>query len=276
MLDRIAPNDELELVRLRVYEADSLYFLNRLDESVRTVAPYHTMDHALERIGARYWALASAIQGRSLGDAGRPQEGDALLTEAFRVMKQRVGAHNGFTLAVENELGNIKVLAGRPHEALPLYRDSFEATRDAFGADSVNALTAQANIGGIELLDGEAKAALNDLQKASDGVRRKAGERFPQLQEINLMLAEALLANHRAMAAWNLIDSLDLTYPQVEGQRGPFAARVDALKGQILHMQGRREQGLALLQDAISRMEASHTATSVVDSYRAKLAKLTP
>ncbi len=265
LLERIAPGDELEMARLRDYEADSLYFLNRLDESVRTVAPYQTMDHALERIGARYWGLASAIEGRSLGDGGRSQEGDVLLTEALRVMREHVGPRNGFTLAVENELGNNKLLLGRPHEALALYRDSFEATRDAFGADSVPALTAQANIGNIELLDGQAGAALADLQQASDGMRKKNGDKFPQLQEINLLLAEALLANHRASAALAVLDSLDRSYPQVEGAHGPFDAQIDALRGQILYSQGRREEGLALVRDAIGRMEATHTAKTMVD-----------
>jgi non-specific serine/threonine protein kinase len=276
LLDQIAPNDELEMARLRVYEADSLYFLNRLDESARTVDPYRTMDHALERIGARYWSLASAIEGRSLADGGRPEEGDALLTEALRVMKQRLGPHNGFTLAVENELGNNKLLLGRPQEAMPLYRDSFDATREAFGADSVDALTAQANIGSIELMDGNAGAALKDLQQASDGVRRKAGDRFPQLQEINLLLAEALLANHRVTESASVLDSLDRSYPQVEAAHGPFDAQIDALRGQILYAQGQHEQALALVRDAIQRMEASHTAKSVLDLYRGKLAKLTP
>ncbi len=97
-------------------------------------------------------------------------------------------------------------------------------------------------------------------------MRKKNGDKFPQLQEINLLLAEALLANHRASAALAVLDSLDRSYPQVEGAQGPFDAQIDALRGQILVSQGRREQGLALVRDAIGRMEATHTAKTVVDN----------
>jgi len=274
--ERIAPNDELEWIRLRVYAADSLYFLNRLDESVAMLRPFRTMDHALERFGARYWALAGAVEGRSLGDGGHLEEGDAVLTAALRVMKEHVGARNQFTLAVENELGNMKVLLGRPLDALPLYRESYEATREGFGADSTPALTAQANLARLALIAGDAKGALRDLQTASDGIRRRAGDQFPQLQEVNLMLAEALLANHRPEDALRVVNSLDRTYPQVEGAQGPFDAQIDALKGQILHAQGRREEGRALIKTAIERMTVAHAAPSVVESFRTKLAKLAP
>lgn len=271
----IAPGDEIGLARLRIYEADSLYFTNHFQESVRTVRPLRQMDHALERIGARYWGLAGAIEGRSLADGGHAREGETVLTDALTVMQAHVGARNLFTLEVENELGNLKILLGRLDQALPLYRDAFDAMRERFGADSVGALTAEANLGEVELMAGSARKALDYLQQSNTGIARVAGPGFPQLQEIRLMLAEALLETGRAAEAWSMLDSLDRKVEVVEGVWGPFDARIDALKGQILHALGHRAEGRQLLGSAIGRMVAAHAADTVVERYRAKLNRLT-
>jgi len=128
------------------------------------------------------------------------------------------------------------------------------------------------NEGVILVQLGEAAAAVPKLVAARDVFEKMVGPGTPGVQVMNYYLAQALLDIGDGEAASALIDGLDPAQLAAGSPGEEWQARLDGLKGWALLLNGRRDEGAALLESTITNMERDGMQAWIIDPFRRPLA----
>ncbi len=271
-LDRAGPDNARARHGLKLDLAQGYVRSGRQDEAVDLLESLQDEARFAEA-GVADSSRATAIlhYGAALLHAGRLEDAELALNQAVRALAAAFGPGSNQLAEGKSVLGNLYAAGGRWAEALPLISDVRATTCATQGADHLTCVMAGGNEGVILVQLGEAGNAIPRLVAARDVFERMMGPGTPGVQVMNYYLAQGLLDTGDGGAATALIDGLDPAQLAAGSPGDEWPARIDALRGWALLLDGRREEGTALLRKTIAAMERDGMQEWIIAPFRRAL-----
>jgi non-specific serine/threonine protein kinase len=216
-------------------------------------------------------ATAKLHYGAALLHSGRLDEAEPILEAAVTALAAIFGPNSGEAAAGRENLANLYSATGRWTEALPLVASARESECAAKGPEHIACIARAGNEGVILLQVGRSAQALPKISAARDAFSGLMGEGSPGVQVMDFYLAQALLDIGEAERATALVDSLDPVQLAAGSPGEGWSTRVNALKGWAMMLDGRRDDGAALLTTAVAQLERAGAQDWVVQPFRQAL-----
>jgi non-specific serine/threonine protein kinase len=269
----IAPQDDVWAIRILDALSDTLFRLGRAGDAAEALEPLLAQSRTPERLGPVRWATLRLFYASILKSLGRLDEAETFTRAALAQLEKSNGPDDYFVGVALNQLADVQGLRGRWGDALEPSKRADAIVRARLGESSQTAWLSRVNLGVIELQVGQFAQAADDLRQGHDGLAGLLGDQSPPAQGAAFYLASALSELGHQEEAWNLADALDPAALASSVMGGGWTPRLSALKGQIRLRQGRRADGLALLEPAVQEMEKSGLAAWILEPYRKALAQ---
>jgi non-specific serine/threonine protein kinase len=264
----IDPNNLALLFRVRDGIAWCELRLGRNQEAEGILRALFKSDNTPDRVGPIVWVMVRMDYATALTELERYDEAEQFFTTALAEIRRSLGNDHFFAGAALNELGELYVRQGRWDRAGESYRQAYDVLRLRTGDDSQGTLIAQANLGIVEFHAGDSAKAVEVLRPVRDNLVRQFGESSPQAQSVSFYLACAQSALGHGHEASDLSAHLDAVALAAAEPRNDWPLRLQALKGEILLMEGRADAAVAQLEPAVAAMQAAHTPTWDLDPIK--------
>ncbi|MBB5517351.1 protein kinase domain-containing protein [Amphiplicatus metriothermophilus] len=272
-LSRLQPDDARARHGLSLDLAQAYVRIGRQDEAVAILeALQDDARFADAGVSDARRATATLHYGAALLYAGRLEDAEPVLGEAIPALIDAFGPDSTQVAEGKSVLGNIYAASGRWAEAAPLIADVRETTCAAQGPEHLTCVMAGGNEGVILVQLGQAEEAVPKLVAARDVFERMMGPGTPGVQVMNYYLAQGLLDLGDGERAAAIVYGLDPAQLAAGSPGEEWPARVEALKGWAMLIDGRREEGAALLQTAVAEMERQSMQDWIVEPFRRALA----
>lgn len=251
------------------------YIAARQFQAARAAAqPLLAPDLRIDRVGVENWARVRESYAEILSNAHEYAGAIALDQAAVDALQARLGPQHLYVGIALSELANVYVDAGQPSRALGPMRESYRITSATLGPDSQDATLARANVGILEAQLGHSKAGLADISAARTSLIGIFGAHDPEVQEVDFYLASSLSQEGREEDAWQIASSLSPAALSEAGEGGKdWSQRLQGLKAEILLREGHSAQAVALLEPALSKIEADRLPAWIVEPLREALAR---
>jgi non-specific serine/threonine protein kinase len=269
----IAPRDDVWTVRILDALSDCLVRLGRMGDAHEALRPLIDPEWTPDRLGPVRWATLRLRFASILKSLQRLDEADEFTRAALDRLEKTNGPDDYFVGLALTQLADLQGLRGRWGDALAPSKRADAIVRARLGETSQTAWLSRVNVGVIEFQVGQYPQAVEDLRQGRDGLAALLGNESPQAQGAAFYLASALSEVGRQDEAWNLADALDPAALASSVMGEAWTPRLSALKGQIRLRQGRRTEGLAMLQPAVEEMEKSGLQAWILEPYRKALAE---
>ena len=219
-------------------------------------------------------ALAQYVYGESLGYQGHYQPAETALDNAYRVVKEKLGAGNPRTMSVLNAQCNLYSMSNQIERAITCMQESYTETRLRLGDQHWTTWGILSNMGIEQFVIKHYAAAAESLTRAHDGLTQYLGQNKPLTLFSGYYLARTVLkqgdADHAAVLATALTpDGLAGAEPGA-----PWGKRLSLLHGLILAGQHRDSEALALLQPASQMTHADDPNDTIIEDAQEMLARL--
>ncbi len=271
-LDRAAPDNVRARHALILDLAQGYVRIGRQDEAVELLEKLQDDARFAEAgVSASRRATARLHYGATLLHAGRLDDAEPVLNQAVIELEEVFGPASTQLAEGNSVLGNLYAADGRWTEALPLIAAVRETACAAQGVEHLTCVMAGGNEGVILVQTGDAGNAIPKLLAARDVFERMMGPGTPGVQVMNYYLAQALLAVGDSGAAGALIDGLDPAQLAAGSPGEEWPARVAALRGWAMLLDGRHQEGAALLEDTIAGMERDGMQDWIIAPFRGAL-----
>jgi non-specific serine/threonine protein kinase len=272
LLDRVAPDNARARHGLVLDLAQGYVRTGRQDEAVELLEQLQDEARFVEAgVADSSRATARLHYGAALLHAGRLDEAEPVLDQAIPALAEAFGPASNQVAEGKSVLGNLYAAGGRWAEALPLISAVRETACAAQGPDHLTCVMAGGNEGVILVQVGDSASAIPKLLAARDVFERMMGPGTPGVQVMNYYLAQGLLDAGDGRAASALIDGLDPAQLAAGSPGDEWPARVDALRGWIMLLDGRQEEGVALLRKTIAAMERDGMQDWIIAPFRRAL-----
>ncbi|HKY89977.1 MAG TPA: tetratricopeptide repeat protein, partial [Nevskiaceae bacterium] len=269
----VAPRDDVWTVRILDALSDSLFRVGRSGDAHEALRPLIDPEWTPERLGPVRWATLRLRFASILKSLQRLDEAETLTRAALDRLEKTNGPDDYFVGVALNQLADLQGARGRWGDALAPSKRADAIVRARLGESSQTAWLSRVNVGVIEYQVGQYPQAVQDLRAGLDGLAGLLGAESPQAQGAAFYLAAALSEVGRQEEAWNLADALDPAALAASAMGEAWTPRMAALKGQIRLRQGRRTEGLAILQPAVEEMERAGLQAWILEPYRKALAE---
>jgi non-specific serine/threonine protein kinase len=200
------------------------------------------------------------LYGINLVFERRYEQAEPLLRDAYEAMIARDPAN----LYAHETLGYLAMVyanTGRAKEALVASRTSYENYLRYAGPDSHYTALAAGLLGAHECATGACDSGIAHLESARANLARQLGDRHPQTQRLQFLLARALLDAEKPLdTAKHLLAGLDAEALETASPERDWAPRLDLLRGQLLAAEGRAADALQLLAPALARLQSLGSA----------------
>lgn len=274
-LDRAAPDNARARHGLVLDLAQGYVRIGRQDEAVELLENLQDDARFAEAgVSTARRATARLHYGAALLHSGRLAEAGPVLDQALVDLEQAFGPDSTQLAEGKSVLGNLYAAGGRWTEALPLISAVRETTCAAQGAEHLSCVMAGGNEGVILVQTGDARNAIPRLVAARDVFERMMGPGTPGVQVMNYYLAQALLGTGDSRAAAALIDELDPAQLAAGSPGREWPARIAALRGWVMLLEGRQRDGAALLEQTIAGMERDGMQDWIIAPFRTALAEV--
>jgi non-specific serine/threonine protein kinase len=271
-LDRAAPDNARARHGLILDLAQGYVRIGRQDEAVELLEELQDSARFAEAgVPAARRATARLHYGAALLHAGRLSDAEPVLNQAIIELEEVFGPASTQLAEGKSVLGNLYAADGRWAEALPLISVVRETACATQGSEHLTCVMAGGNEGVILVQLGDAGSAIPKLVAARDVFERMMGPGTPGVQVMNYYLAQALLGAGDSGAAAALIEGLDPAQLAAGSPGEEWPARIAALRGWSMLLEGRHEDGAALLEQTIADMERDGMQDWIIAPFRAAL-----
>jgi eukaryotic-like serine/threonine-protein kinase len=269
-----APSDLTLLFTTRQELIDGYIAARQFRAAKAAAQPLLAPDLAIDRVGVENWARVRESYAEILSNAHDYTGAIAIDQAAVNALRTRLGPQHFYVGYALSELANVYVDAGQPSQALEPMREAYRITSETLGTDSQDAALARANVGILEAQLGYSKAGLADISAARKGLVGIFGAHDPEVQEVDFYLASSLSQQGREKDAREIANSLSPAALSEAGEGGEdWGQRLQGLKGEILLREGHKAQAAALLEPAVSKIEADRLPVWIVGPLREALAR---
>jgi len=199
------------------------------------------------------------ILGRVLTAAGRYEEAGTVIQDALVMSRTLHGERSLEVAACYQAQGALEVAWQQDYAlAEELARKQIEILRALEGGDTMETAMALNDLGVTVMLQGRSEEAVPILEKAANDLRRRGGDRHPQLAKTleNLANAEYRLGHYDR--SLELLGKVITIRREVLGDDSPDVARTLTNMGSLYRKAGNLDKAEATLRDAVARMERAY------------------
>lgn len=208
------------------------------------------------RVGGSRIASLRVILARALRNQGRFDEALPVAKAALEVTERLSGADDYQTLVQMSLVASIHEQAGRCVDALEIMRVVRTRMAARYGEDKQATLVETGNLGMGEYECGDRNAGIEYVRRAESELRRLFGEDNVAAHSFRHFLATALAEQERWSDALDMAEGLDIKALAAGDSKPGWEHRLAALRGEILIGLGRRDEGRALLSNALPEVVA--------------------
>ncbi len=267
----IDPGNDSMMLRLRDARSWCYARLDRNGEAARVLEDVLTPAYPPERVGPVFWVQSRVDYATALKADGKNADAERILSEALTEVRRALGPTHFFVAVVQNELGDLYSREGRWQSAVDSLREAYSVLRLRSGEHGQATLIVAANLGILEFRTAQTQQAIDTLTRAHDDLVAQLGLKSPQAESTAFYLARALSSIGRSREASDLMTPLAAADLEAAEPRGDWTQRLDALRGEILLGQGRKNEGLAKLSAAVDSMASLATPDDDLPTFRKAL-----
>lgn len=267
----IDPGNDSMMLRLRDALSWCYARLNRNDEAAGVLKDMITPAYTPERVGPIFWVQSRVDYATALKAQGKTVDAEQILSEALEEVRVALGPTHFFVAVVQNELGDLYSREGRWQRAVDSLREAYSVLRLRSGDHGQATLIVAANLGILEYRSGQTQQAIDTLTVTHDDLVAQLGLTSPQAESTAFYLSRALSSTGRYREASVLVNPLIAADLEAAEPRGDWTQRLDALRGEILLGQGRKNEGLAKLAAAVDAMSSLATPDDDLPTFRKAL-----
>ena len=256
--ERLYPDDAMQAASIRINRSDVLLRQGKAQDAVEYLrATLAEPKFAADNVGETHVAALQLNLARGLRNLGRYDE--ALpLAKAAAATSERIDGPNAYqTLVQLSTVARIQDMGGDCPSALETMRRVRKGMAENFGAEKQATLVETGNLATMEYDCGDRKAAVAYLQQVvRDFQVHHGGERNVHAQVFRFTLAGMLSDAGRYGEALAILEGLDPALITAGDSRPGWGYRLQALRGKVLLLAGQRDEGRALLADALPELVA--------------------
>ena len=207
-------------------------------------------------LGTGLRALLRLDHGRLLIALKRYGEAEQQINAALEESAAALEPDHYLVATAANALGALHVERGEWAKALTAFDQAYRMYRDRLGPAHSVTLKALANCAIYQIYAGHAREAIPQLREVKEGLQASAAPPAT-LQLVEFNLATALLETGDVGAALQLSKGLQadvLGRAGANNSTSDWQAKLDALRGKTLLMQGRRAEASALLEKSVAHL----------------------
>ena len=264
---RIDPDNDTLLLRLRDALSWCYVRQGRNEEAERVLRDLMTPKYSPQRVGPLFWAQARIDYGIALKSLGRDEDAEHVMSAALTELRESLGPDHFFVAVVQNELGDLYIRQARWQAAVQSLEEAQRILRQTTGERGQATLIVGANLGIVQYRTAQYAQAVDSLSGVRTDLVGLLGASSPQAQSVSYYLAASLAGlGHYSEAAPLLQDLQPADLASAE-PRDDWAARLDAMRGEVLLGLGQKANAIALLAPAVRTMQERKTPAADIEPF---------
>jgi non-specific serine/threonine protein kinase len=189
------------------------------------------------------------------------------MSAALTELRESLGPDHFFVAVVQNELGDLYIRQARWQAAVQSLEEAQRILRQRTGERGQATLIVGANLGIVQYRTAQYAQAVDSLSGVRTDLVGLLGASSPQAQSVSYYLAAALTGLGRYSEAAPLLQDLQPADLASAEPRDDWAARLDAMRGEVLLGLGQKVNAIALLAPAVRTMQERKTPAADIEPF---------
>ena len=263
------PDDELVLANLHLMQ-------ERIDEAERIA---ENILGKLRASGDEQTSAAAAsmnIVCRARFFRHSYGEAEPVCKRSVDLMRKIFGRDNVGVADAMTIINRLQLANGRYSEAVETGKRVHAIYIANVGANSINTQAYYAYLGHAKYMAGQTAEGIEQNEAGMKALTRMVPQEHPVWQAVGFYLAGDYIeiGGARLGAARDIVEKLKPEYLRRVSPESDWPARIDALRGQIAFLDGRKEEARRLLEPAISAMTAAKSNGFEIERVQRTLKRL--